>query len=255
MQFFQWKQSEKARFWKAYHQITRLIVKAGTPVSQAAFLDYAIRCIGRELAAVTSTAQLYGEQVPRGFDFEIPLVHVQEIQSEEEIHRDLASYNVICLPWKDSKITNASFDIFNSGFIPEKGFYNVLLYPEIQLAVVANGKHHLAVATTFGKSSAKCITVWLKELFPVLHTDGEYWYRNPDGKFKVTDFRIALLFELARKRENLNEIAQIESPAERLPPVFATPKEELDRLRWLQQRNYSLEKDNEIMAEKLRQHE
>lgn len=252
MQFFQGKESERERFRQASLQLSRLISEAGTPVKQAAFLEYAIRCIGRELAAVTSTAQLYGESVPQSYDFSIPLIKDDEIQSQEPMHRTLTDYNVICLPWKASKITNAAFEVFTHGFLPEKGFYNVVLYPEIRLAVVINGKHHMAVASTMGKASARCITIHLTELFPVIQTDGAYWYRDDIGAFEVADYRLALLYELARKREKLNEAEQIERPTELLPPVFETPKEELDRLRLLQRRNYTLEQDNRIMSEMLR---
>ena len=253
MRFFQGTETERERFWQAYQQIDRMRVEAGTPVKQAAFLDYAIRCIGRELAAVTSTAQLYGEPVPDISELLIPLICKENRKPQEDaLYRALVDYNVICLPWNSSKITSAAFDVFTNGFHPEKGYYNVVLYPELQLAIVINGRHHMAVAASMGQGSAICNTIHLKELFSDLRTDGEYWYRGSDERFPVADFRLALIFCLARDRAALNQSEQIESPSTLLPPVYNTPEEELAQLRWLYRRNYSLEQDNRIMAEKLK---
>lgn len=255
MRFFQGKETERERFWQAYQQIDHMRAVAGTPVKQAAFLEYAIRCIGRELAAVTSTAQLYGETVPDVSELVIPLICKDNRQpQEEELYRALVDYNVICLPWNSSKITNAAFDVFTNGFHPEKGFYNVVLYPELQLAIVINGRHHMAVAASMGQGNAKCITIHLKEQFSVIGTDGEYWYRGPDERFPVADFRLALMFSLAQNREALNATEQIESPSALLPPVYNTPEEELDQLRWLYRRNYALAQDNRIMDAELKKY-
>ena len=230
--------------------------EAGTPVKQAAFLDYVIRCIGRELAAVTSTAQLYGEPVPDVSELLIPLICKDNRQpQEEELYRALVEYNVICLPWNTSKITNAAFDVFTNGFHPEKGFYNVVLYPELQLAVVINGRHHMAVAASMRQGGAICNTIHLKEQFSVIKTDGKYWYRGSDERVPVSDFRLALMFCLARDRAALNETEQIKSPSALLPPVYNTPEEELEQLRWLYRKNYALEQDNRIMATELKKYQ
>lgn len=84
MRFFQGTETERERFRQAYQQIDHMRAEAGTPVKQAAFLDYAIRCIGRELAAVTSTAPLYGEPVPDVSELLIPLICKDNRQAQEE---------------------------------------------------------------------------------------------------------------------------------------------------------------------------
>jgi len=107
------------------------------------------------------------------------------------------------------KISHSAYDIRNKGFHADWNYFSGVYYPELHLIGINNGLHHSCAAATFQENGEIELNVYsLKRLFPLVTTDGEFWYRRevPGTTLPVLDVRMAILFELARIKDNLENL-------------------------------------------------
>lgn len=201
MQLFKKRKKASAEDDREHFRTTFRIIKymlEGTIPTQVSVLNFAIDAIGRELEAETTARILHLHQIPDEH-FWIPFA----FSSEEIKEVPLKDYNVIARPWDIRKMAGASRSVFQDGFQQKLDSFNGTLYPELKLVVMENGRHHTAAALLKGTASADLTVVPLTSFFDQLTTDGAYWRFPGKEKLRVGEYRIAVLYELARKKQEL----------------------------------------------------
>ena len=201
--------------------------------ARAAFLDFAIHAIGRELEAETTARILHlSGEVPNE-RFEIPNILV----TEEYRKASLSAYNAITRPWDTKRLRTAVRQVFEHGFRQEEGYFTGTLYPEINLVVVSDGRHHLTAARMKGTASAKLWVAPLTPCFDTLRTDGAFWYLSEKQDAPVGEYRIAVLYELARQKQALSQSEAISEPPHGAAALKQYPGVPWDIARVLQYKN------------------
>lgn len=162
-------------------------------------LDFFIDMITDDIRTSAASSFLYGSKRLR-IDF--PFVG----RKKDVVKRTISSdgMTVIATPWNSSRLLGAIYHIKSAGFrndiFPVR---NGAWFPEVRLIVVDNGLHHSCVAAQRALPGLFEVDVYpLSEHFSDVSTDGQTWFIH-DGKtrsYPVSDVRLALLFELARRR-------------------------------------------------------
>ncbi|MDN0033738.1 hypothetical protein QVN85_12580 [Oscillibacter valericigenes] len=127
----------------------------------------------------------------------------------EDIPKEIVPFSgntVISSIWAWDRISRAAYDIRHEGFHADWNYFSGAYYPELHLIVMDNGLHHSCAAATFQENGEIKLDVYsLQRLFPLVKTDGKFWYSKdrPDMTQPVLDVRMAILFELARMKYDL----------------------------------------------------
>ena len=214
--------------------------------ARAAFLDFAIHAIGRELEAETTARILHLSGEVPDERFEIPNIPV----TEEYCKASLSAYNAIARPWNTVRLRTAVRQVFEHGFRQEEGYFTGTLYPEINLVVVSDDRHHLTAARMKGTTSAKLSVAPLTPCFDTLRTDGAFWYLSEKQDAPVGEYRIAVLYELARQKQALSQSEAISEPPHGAAALKQYPGEPWDIARMLQYKNeeiFCLRQEVEIL--------
>lgn len=140
-------------------------------------------------------------------------VNVLENNRKKEcVDISLSSESVIVMPWKDNSFVSSILRFKTESFVMDKNNHYAYYYPEIDVCHIAGGLHSAGACTVYKKGTIKAQVVHINKLFDNVSTNGSYWlhpktkevYRHLTGeKLKVSDFRIAVLYELARMKSNL----------------------------------------------------
>lgn len=193
-------------------QTTRIIDKVN-------ILDYAIDVIGRDLAYSVAAHMLYHEE-PLEVNFaDFPPIELESTQADD---RCLKKANIISTTYSIEKLHKSIPDVYQYDFHQECSNYTATYYPEINLAVVSSGMHHLSSAYVANLGSAEVQVCSLKSAFPYITTDGYSWKENGvDLNFNI-DCRIAILYELARMKDALNLPEHLQDLLKNVPLVHKT---------------------------------
>ena len=197
---------KKKRFEKTVQTIHTMLNMADCDDEKAAILDYAINVVGRELVYSVSAELLHSGSTPDNREYVIPLGTITKVA---RLNCQLDGVNVVIDTYDLEKLKKAIVQVSQNGFHQELSYYTGTFYPEINLVVVENGRHHLSAAAVKNSGSAKLQVCDLKKAFPLLHTDGAYWYINDTTPWPVYDYRIAVLYELARIKYDLFPDAEL----------------------------------------------
>lgn len=113
--------------------------------------------------------------------------------------------NLICIPWNVERMIHAVNDIANHGFSNQLDYLNgeAIYYTEMELCYRFNGIHHAAAATAMNKSGEIIAKTYdISVLFDIvdINDNGEFVSIGEPSKAYQTDYRIALLYYLARER-------------------------------------------------------
>lgn len=187
-------------FSSTLRTIQQLLDSAKLSAQKASILEYAIDIIGKELTFSVPATMLRNGVMPENCDYTIPIPGPTQF---EKGNYSLSGLNVISDPWAIDRLGKAIIHVDTDGFRQEYGHYTGIYYKEINLAVITNGKHHLSAAIRKGGGQAKLHVYNLSDAFSRLKTDGAYWYLDDYMPSKVFDYRIAILYELARIKYDL----------------------------------------------------
>lgn len=121
---------------------------------------------------------------------------------------DLKESDVIVLPWNRDRFNNAIIGLKNQDFKYDKLNHMAYYYQELDICFVYNGLHSISAGVGYEKGEISASLVKIDKLFDKIYTDGLFWYNSHTdeklvtmhGDIKVQDFRIAILFELARMK-------------------------------------------------------
>ena len=113
----------------------------------------------------------------------------------------------VVLPWNRKRLVSGILYLSKTDFKYDKNNHMAYYYPELDVAYIYNGTHSasIGVAKRSGEIDAQVIDI--EPLFKHIYTDGEMWFSkyNHSRLCAVPDFRVAVLFEMAKRRKALKE--------------------------------------------------
>ena len=133
--------------------------------------------------------------------------HYLEFSECQEV--SLKDNYVITFPWNCGRMGDNILNIIKNGFKNYPINHIVYYYKELNICQVMNGNHSIAAGIYTEKGTVLAKIVDMKPLFENLKTDGAYYYiiHNNTIIEKVQDFRIAVIFEIAKMKYKLeNEL-------------------------------------------------
>ncbi|SHH59675.1 hypothetical protein SAMN02745180_00570 [Sporanaerobacter acetigenes DSM 13106] len=117
---------------------------------------------------------------------------------------DLSQDTIILLPWDRYAFSYTVKSILQNGFKYIKSNHRGYYFSDIDLCYVYNGNHSIATGIIKKTGQIRVKEYDIKNLFKDLTTDGLNWYINGEKQLiKVFDFRISILYELAKTKYNL----------------------------------------------------
>lgn len=119
---------------------------------------------------------------------------------------DLSKDSIILLPWDRFRFSNTVKSIYENGFEYMEHNHKAYYYSDIDLCYVYSGNHSITTGIIKKEGIIKAEEYDIKRLFNVLTTDGLNWYIDGEKPIKeVFDFRIAILYDLAKIKYNLQK--------------------------------------------------
>lgn len=193
-------QKKRDLFRQTVRNVEGLLEDAELDVERTDILNYIISVIGREIAYNVAARPIYDNDNPFDSNYLLP-------ECEESILCEgtysLENVTVVSKTNNLRKLRCVIPEVFRQGFRQEKrGRMDTegILYKEINLFVVSEGKHHLSAAMVKNSGSAHMRICSLEKMFSRWKTDGAYWYRGDTKYQPVFDCRMAILYELARMK-------------------------------------------------------
>lgn len=163
-------------------------------------LDFLIDLIGQELVLETSVELFNADEEPdRNLDIPADIL----IAPEEQKKFSLAGVNVAGAPYSIEKYSNSVDHIQKEGFDQSKNITQANYYPELNLALVFNGRHHLNIAGLIDVPTADVQIYRLLDTVGKIRTDGAYWYVRGSSSTPVDDYRLAVLYDLFLQKVEL----------------------------------------------------
>lgn len=215
------------------------------------FAISALRCMMES----ETNLQIFQRVIPEDRNYEIP----KAVRIESGVEIELSDLSVISSIWEQSRFVTSIQSIFSYGFRRDWNSTNGRVFKELGLAVIDNGRHHIAAGRLYKEGSAKVDIYSLKEAFETVRTDGVRWYDsiNAAASQPVPSSQFALIYELARRRATmLAGAARAERPVDTVEAIQAVTKPDIDAACWqlfdeldLARREiYILKKENELKA-------
>ena len=105
-------------------------------------------------------------------------------------------------PWNNERTFNNLINLVNKDFKFDKINHKSIYYKDINLCYVFNGNHSINAGKYLKKGSIISQKLDLTQIYPHVFSDGRNWYNIHTNEiyYKVDDFRLASLFEIAKKR-------------------------------------------------------
>ena len=174
-------------------------------------LDYMIHTIKLDLKYTLATAIFYepGETLreinallPSGY--EDGTGRNVSIFDHEKIQISLQDTDVFSLPWRPESLQNKVKTLAQEDFVCDSN-HMAVYYSGIDLCYAFNGIHSITAGNYFKKGVIEADVLHAERLFPHIRTDGVQWINAHTSRsmFQVSDFRIALIYELCRLRQEL----------------------------------------------------
>lgn len=184
---------------------------------QVIILDYILDVVREDLKTDLLTTILYNKE---NFDKEIWLPFPCDYYDEQGnvfcstsergknnmIKVDLAKDCVLVLAWDREKLRNSIKNIYKSDFEYHASNHLAYYFSHIDICYAYNGTHSISSGIGHKKGFIEAVYCDTSKLFEHLHTDGVNWY-NSHNNNKLTDlfdFRVGILYEIAKLRYKIN---------------------------------------------------
>lgn len=175
-------------------------------------LDYIQGVIKRDLHAEFQAAIFYEGYKVRKISTPFPsffrnkndeLICIVKLKEYKEI--DLSSDCIFALPWRDISVISTINMLSEIDFQYIEGNHGALYYYPMDICYVYNGNHSISAGMHFKKGKSKADFCDITPLFSNVYTDGASWYNIHTNNVieELCDFRIALLFEVAKMKYNV----------------------------------------------------
>jgi len=117
----------------------------------------------------------------------------------------LADECVVVVPWDRRRLRSSVETVGAQGFEFDDRNHRAWYFVPLDICWVFNGKHSIAAGVGLRRGHIRAFECDVSVLFDHVRTDGACWYSRHSGERlgALCDFRIGVLFELARKRREL----------------------------------------------------
>ncbi len=198
---------DKARFDRAVSSVNALAMGAENRMQIAAVYDLAIWAIGRSVAADGCSAIMLGKYVADNHDISYETFpFLKEARLGKSVI-DLSKCNAYTGCWSYDRVASTVASLFEFGYV-QPSSSNGIYYPEIRLAVMLNGRHHTTWGTYLRDCNVNLDVISLAPYFDLVRTDGAFYdFENQCHEpqhIRVQDYRMAVLFQLAKIRRELD---------------------------------------------------
>lgn len=172
-------------------------------------LDYMISLITDDLCSDVESHFVY---VKHGefFKFFIPSCAIDDIGNEvtsasnDITTVDVSKVNVYTVPREIVKISKLADYFLSSKHIDSTE--QSIFYPELNLLYAADDNNHkISIMKHSGQGEVLCKVYYLEKIYPFLSSNGNKWKKKHslNEDLPVNDFRIPILYELAKWRYEL----------------------------------------------------
>ena len=185
--------------------------KEYTITEKQILLDYMIDIIKRDIQSEYIADLFYHDEAKTmrmpmfpeiyydkdGKEHELKFSENQEISLKEKC--------VITFPWERKRMSDNIINIVKNGFKNYPINHDVYYYKDLNIWQVLNGNHSIATGIYTQKGTVLAKVIDMKPLFENIETDGEYFYNIYNGVRirEVQDFRVAVIFEIAKMKDKL----------------------------------------------------
>ena len=187
-------------------------------------IDYLIDVIKEDMRTSAATEMIFCTDIDKKRNWtrvNYPFTNCFQDVAPERI--STYGKTLIASPADWGKLSKACNHIARRGFLTDMNNYTGQYYPELNMIIVENGLHHSCVAAQLNETGEiKAYTYPLSQCFHRIHTDGTYWYdkENPTWKSQVYDVRMAILFELANKKNTMRQRQDIPTRKESIQSIL-----------------------------------
>ncbi len=203
----QTEDTDRERFNRSISAVHTLLLGTDSDLEKAAVYDFAIWAIGRSVAADSCSSLVLGKYVQENCNIAYDSVFptLPEASCGTQLI-DLAKCNAYTGCWS-YRMPAGITSLFKSGYHQPKDS-NGVYYPELRFAVMYSGRHHTSWATFLNSCHVELEVVRLTPYFDIVTTDGAFYeyineYSEPKH-IRGIDYRMAVLFQLARERGKLD---------------------------------------------------
>lgn len=176
---------------------------------QLILLDYLIDSLKIDLCA-TGTVFPWYNQPTAPFNPPFPSRVYDETGNEIVIYGaktevSLESSSIYVRPWENSRAFDTIIYLSNKDFVYDKDNHSSYYYDDIDLCYVYNGNHSINAGRYYKKGTIVSVCCNMALLYEHCYTDGLKWYNTHTNEVivAVEDFRLAAIFEIAKKRYKL----------------------------------------------------
>lgn len=200
-------------FDKSLVYIKTLIRSQDDSDKKLLLLNYVQEVIKRDLHAEFQAAIFYEGYKVRRINAPFPMFFRNEhgesiciVRQKEYKEIDLSNDCIFALPWRDISVISTVSMLSEIDFEYIEGNHGALFYYPINICYVHNGNHSISAGMHYKKGKIKADFCDITPLFSNVYTDGASWYNIHTNNVieELYDFRIGLLFEVAKMRYNIN---------------------------------------------------
>lgn len=202
-------------FFYAMDYVKKYLENEIEPKNKIVFLDFVLEVIKNDLKYDLLAHIFYNkEHFKEKFRSPLPLFFWDEEGNEKSVSElgvveiDLAKDSVLVQPWDRKSLYSKIISIKYNNFIYKKLNHYGYYYPYLDLCTIYNGTHSISSGIIYKKGIIEVTAVDITEAFPHIYTDGRYWYNahNKEKKGNVTDFRLAIIYEVAKIKHGLEKL-------------------------------------------------
>lgn len=204
------KLSSKHEFSSVMMYIDAIMKIEKTDKDRILMLDYLADLIKRDIKYDLLTRHIYDVKINRRAEI-LPRVYYDEkgvkrnLEPVDNREVSLGDDMVLTIPWCKTKRIETLTLINKKDFIFDKGNHWGYYYSYLDFCFVYNGIHSVSAGDYFQKGFIVVPEIDVSKIFPHIYTDGEFWFNTHTNEklSLVWDFRIAILYEIAKLKENL----------------------------------------------------
>lgn len=183
---------------------------------QIIIMDYILNIVREDLKTDLLTTIIYSDEYfKREIDYPFPHEYYDGLGNrfptwcKDKIERnvDLSKDCVLVLSWNRERLRNSIKNIYKNEFEYHDSNHLAYYFTHIDVCYAYNGTHSISSGIGHKKGFIKAKECDISKLFDHLYTDGVSWYSVHDNikLGDIFDFRIAILYELAKIKYNLQK--------------------------------------------------
>ena len=223
------KKPQGKRLFEHAIWLAKRLIKDGKDITEKMeTLDYIMEVIKLDIQGVSYSKMIYFDKGYEYYDTIFPPScydeqgNIIETLMAKGDNAEICKQNtcLVSAIWKEQSLLESVKNIVKYGYIYHSSNQHTRFYPIFNMHISSNGGHHMTFGYFKHKAYVKCDSFDLTLLFPHVTTDGIKWYNvhSKECIGGVFDFRFAILFELAKLKEQICHV-------EYIPAVVRTYRE------------------------------